>query len=328
MMKTFQAFFWHIVLGLVFLVLIGCVHSPEKQEPAGGAAQEGPTAAEVSFGRFADRLVDGTPLAAHMEARVFRVLANTVPARENGAIRSIADLKAVDPNKPQAYGWAVPLTDDGYFLTAAHLLHKAPGPHYLLNAKTGELSSGPVRVVWDGWDGIDSEELEVLIPADFAIVHTSLQSDAYAVWAWDWELRPGTEFVAPGGIRFWPPRLTAGSLMSVQQGLDGYGRVWPDDRIGTVVLWHGAHIGRGDSGSPVFLPNGRLAAITIGGGTRRAFAETPVDGSGAAGERVPVAAAVRPDPDSVMETIRRDRLRITSESFGSPPRDTETTLRQ
>lgn len=301
---------------LILFTLTGCAHQFVERFPPEAAA---PTD-DSSFEPFTHRMIQGVPLSEYLGARVFRLSSNLVPVRARGVGGKLLGLEIAE-GKRYGVGWAVPLTADGYFLTAAHILHKGSKPFYLINWSSEQVAAGPVRVVWDAWKEIDSEKLDVLIPADFAIIHIPLESGDFAEWAWDWELRPGMEMVAPGGAAFWPPRLTGGRLLSARPGVDGYGKIWTSGAVGTVVLRHDAHKGYGDSGAPVFLPDGRLAGITIGGGTRNAPLSTLArDGSGASRGKVMIAVAVRPDHQTLTRIIRQDRSRMASAS--QPTRST------
>lgn len=294
-----------LLFTLFALAVSGCAHKYVLPAPSNPAEP----VPEDSFGPFVDQRVDHVSLADYLGARVARVTGNLVPV-SSGRNGRVVGFNRADEGRPWGFGWAVRLTADGYFLTAAHILNRSPRPLYLVDWSSGRVTANPIRVVWDSWCGIESEELKVLVPADFAIIHVDLPSDAFVEWAWDWDLRAGAELVAPGGDEFWLVKLAAGRLLAVVPGAQGYGRTRTSGTLGSVIVWHDVRRGRGDSGAPIFLRGGQLVGMTVGEGK----GSLPPPGTEATPEqdlkeRVPVAMAVRPDPDSLAEIISKDRER-------------------
>ncbi len=299
---------------LVFL-LGGCAHhqvGPGIPQPY--APLEAP-----SFGAFEDLEVDGVPLAEHLAARTFRITGNLRPVGERRGSGEPTGLEKVDDSEGITFGWAIPLSEDGYFLTAAHIIERSPRPLFLLGRLPGgEVLVEPLRVVFNSWQGLDTEELSELIPTDVAVVHVTARVPVTVRWAEPWELRPGTGLAAVGGERFWPPEVNGGRLIQTRPGVRAPGTGTGSQSIGTLVLIHDALEGYGGSGAPVMLNDGRLAGMTIGGGNW----DVPVsllDGERPEGvpdelRRIRAAAALYPDPDALERVISRDRRRMADET--------------
>ncbi len=191
---------------------------------------------------------------------------------------------------------AVPVTEDGYFLTARHCLGDGV-PAVFLRAPGGRrLEKSPARVVW-----ISGEE------ADLALLHTGHRpAEPFAIGtpaalaAGDRLGASGWSGLGGGGGLF--DGIAAGRVRSVTRegGGDGDGPVW-----WRVV--HDAPIQPGDSGGPLLDREGRLVGIHSGGRV----------GALAIYERKPEGAPLRgfeamshlPEPGWLARVIADDRSR-------------------
>ncbi len=140
---------------------------------------------------------------------------------------------------------AVPITRDGYFLTAAHCVNMESLTLVAFDAKR-KLVSLPARVVWKG------EE------ADLALVHVAMRPLEPFRVADGSVLAAGTRVVIAGwsgAIKNTAPPLAAGRV----------GRVsgWRREKSGAVwcEVEHDAPLNQGDSGGPLLTLDGGLVGI-------------------------------------------------------------------
>ncbi|MCP5532923.1 MAG: trypsin-like peptidase domain-containing protein [Akkermansiaceae bacterium] len=183
-------------------------------------------------------------------------------------------------------GSATPITNDGYFLTADHVLARLAGRKvYVLYSVGAGFSPVPARVVWR------SE------PADLALLHVPLRTPHFYQWTNPDGWVPAGSPVVHGGI--------ATALRSEA------GRVTTTLPPDSSVFWHRRFkidipLQPGDSGGPVLDANGRLVGI-----------------NSAVEFLVPMETAFfvesegsRPDPRMIDGLIREDRKRNTSAASG------------
>ena len=138
-------------------------------------------------------------------------------------------------------GSAIPITADGYFLTADHVIASAKGRRVaLLLRREGRLRAFPARVVWRGSRG------------DVALLHVEVDTPNHYRWtpgnAW---LPQGTPVMHAGiatGFNSSPGRL----LTPIE----------PDSRVsGNRRFKHDIPLEPGDSGGPVVDARGLLVGV-------------------------------------------------------------------
>lgn len=194
---------------------------------------------------------------------------------------------------------AVPLTRDGYFLTAAHCVERGPMT-LVIATRDRKMTKKPVRVVWKG--NMDARgpdlavihaDLEPLLPFHGADAATLSPGDEVAITGWS-GLSEGT----PNG------GTAAGRVISVSDlKHDRTGAAWRTIR-------HDVPLNSGDSGGPLFTPGGLClginAKVEVGPagllGTRFGFAsntDKPLGGY--------VGESVAPEPEWLRGVIEGDR---------------------
>ncbi|WP_265594156.1 serine protease, partial [Haloferula sp. BvORR071] len=194
---------------------------------------------------------------------------------------------------------AVPLTRDGYFLTASHCVEKSRMT-LVLATRDRKMTKRPVRVVWRG----DPDERG----PDLALIHADLDPLLPFYPADVTQLSPGDEVAITGwsGLSAGTPNggTAAGRVLSIS-GLkqDRTGARWR-------VIRHDVPLNSGDSGGPLFTPDGRClginARVEVGPrgllGTKWGMAgspERPLPGY--------VGEAVAPEPEWLRSLIVEDR---------------------
>lgn len=145
---------------------------------------------------------------------------------------------------------AVPVTDDGYYLTAAHCVTES-SPTVVSLTKKVRMEKGPVRVVWRGRGTPGSPDL--------AVIHVPLKPVMPFRLAGPAAVRGG----APVAVTGW-----SGLARSEVKGSSAGGRVLavsPLLRDGSGAAWrvvrHDVPLGSGDSGGPLITTDGRCAGI-------------------------------------------------------------------
>jgi S1-C subfamily serine protease len=193
---------------------------------------------------------------------------------------------------------AVPITRDGYFLTAAHCVNMESLTLVAFDAKR-RLVNLPARVVWKG------EE------ADLALVHAEMRPLEPFGLADGSALTAGTRVVIAGwsgAIKNTAPPLAAGRVRQVSG--------WRREKSGAAIwcdVEHDAPLNQGDSGGPLLTLDGGLVGINsqLGfefGGMWRALLgiagplEEPFAGYN--------GLAVCPDAGWVMRMVEADRARV------------------
>ncbi len=137
-------------------------------------------------------------------------------------------------------GCAVPITDDGYFLTAAHCVDKAGSAILVVNTEK-QLVRLPARVIWTA--GKNRKQ------PDLALVHARVRPFASVALVEIGSLKNGAHVYTSG--------LGAGGSPNLVFGQSG-GRILdiqPIRRGGAGAIWrqfyHSAPLAPGDSGGPV-----------------------------------------------------------------------------
>jgi S1-C subfamily serine protease len=165
-------------------------------------------------------------------------------------------------------GAAAAVSQDGYFLTAAHDL--AAGPVHLLIEAGGEVRSAPARVVWS--DG----------PFDVALLHAELRPEACFTLVPDRKLAAGETLLTFG-------HLFGGAAGEVEIDVD-----LPAEGLYVALqLPHDTPIRRGFSGAPAVTLDGELLGVQTSSGMDTIF------------KRRSWLARVR--PERLQELIEADR---------------------
>ena len=146
------------------------------------------------------------------------------------------------PATDVAGGAAAAVSDEGYWLTAAHCVDEGPVV-LLLTDEAGGVEAAPARVVWTGNAGEPGGDLALLY------VPGSRGRPVFAMA----DRAPERGAVLCRGSGLGSTALAAGEVTSVGGATDGS------------VAWfeHSAPLGPGDSGGPAMLPDGRLGGINV-----------------------------------------------------------------
>ena len=147
-------------------------------------------------------------------------------------------------------GAGVPITADGYFLTAKHCLGARTPAVFLYDRKTEKVIKSVAQVVWTSDDEADLALLRtshrISEPFDLADVQTASKGDRVGATGWS-GLGEGGVFDGMG----------AGRIRAIEERRNR-GRVWYE-------VEHDAPIHPGDSGGPLIDARGRLVGIHSGG---------------------------------------------------------------
>lgn len=194
---------------------------------------------------------------------------------------------------------SVPITEDGYFLTAAHCADNDDLTLVTLNEKL-HLVKVPARVVWRGNSVKNGPDLAIIKaavkpPLPFEIAGAGSLSPNVKVAATGWS---GIVHDNPMGA------TAAGHILSVSPlQSDASGAAWR-------VIGHDVPLNFGDSGGPLVLQDGRLAGInSCIGVTVSGFLWTTLGFSGSADRPLSGYAgeAFAPSPAWLSRTIENDR---------------------
>lgn len=273
-----------------------------------------------SLAVWESEIVDGKSLTKSLGPRVAMLMSNfdsvSVEIEES-------ELSIHGKSKgKRGVGSAVPITDDGYFLTAAHNIDGEESLHLIVglsenNGRT-RATGVPARIVWSSRAGTaakdDPESGEPIPEMDFAIVHADMESvPSFAPFKLAGTVPQEEDPVIAAG---WPiahfrsfkngARMSAGKILSVQ---------WQESR-GTspefLVLEHDVPFVIGDSGGPLVDRNGDLVGINA---EFRFTFNRPKQLSILVGYRPAkleylsyFAVATMPEPEWLWDVIDKDRL--------------------
>jgi S1-C subfamily serine protease len=197
------------------------------------------------------------------------------------------------------FGSAVPVTGDGYFLTAAHCVNAPRKLKVLTLNQNLRLEQAPARVVWRGQPTFGG--------ADLALIHAPLRPVGPFVLADPTKLRPGDTVGLAGwsklGLKT-KSGAAAGQILAIsQEHREAQGVPWR-------LITHDAPFNSGDSGGPLIAPDGQLVAINAQIiPSPLAFFRAAIGWNGPA--NVPnkgyVSRAFAPDRAWLERTIRADR---------------------
>jgi len=204
---------------------------------------------------------------------------------------------------------AVPVTTDGYFLTAAHCADNDDLTLVTLNHKL-HLVKVAARVVWRGnavKNGPDLAIIKAAVrpPLPFELAGAGALSPHVKVAATGWS---GIVHDNPMGATAAGRILTVSSLQS-----DESGAAWR-------VIGHDVPLNFGDSGGPLVLQDGRLAGInSCIGVTVSGFLWTTLGFSGSADRPLSgySGEAFAPSPAWLHRTIENDRIATRRQKPGS-----------
>lgn len=136
-------------------------------------------------------------------------------------------------------GSATPVAADGYFLTADHVLERAPGHRvFVIYGASGK--SAPARVVWRSSG------------SDIALLHAPISTPDFYQWT------PADKWLPAGTV------VTHGGIATSRQGMHGKlaTSIAPDTHSGgTRHFKIDLPLQPGDSGGPVLDAKGRLVGI-------------------------------------------------------------------
>ena len=170
-----------------------------------------------------------------------------VPTTEGGTtVKTRFQLK---PGKSYGFGSAVPISSDGYFVTAAHCVGKQGSTIQVLTKPASPpLSLSLAHVVWRS-DETNPDE------PDLAILHAPIKSDLFVTLASQATLKIGTPVLTSGYGSF-KKSHSGGHLQSITNPkLAPTGVTWRE-------LTHTALTTPGDSGGPILSKERQLLGIS------------------------------------------------------------------
>ena len=189
-------------------------------------------------------------------------------------------------------GAAVPITKDGYFLTAKHNLGSGPPTVFLHDRSQQKLIKSVAVVVWQSGDDADLALLRTThqIAEPFALADMADVSEGDRAGSTGWS------GLGDGGVF---DGMAAGRVRSLTRKQQRRPEVWSWWEV-----THDAPIQPGDSGGPLIDERGRLIGIHSGGKVGAiAIYESKPEGAPLRGFR---AISNLPDGEWLMEVIERD----------------------
>lgn len=182
-------------------------------------------------------------------------------------------------------GTATPITNDGYFLTNAHVVDKEEATFYLWGAIKGGKKLFKARVVWIGDHGCND------LP-DLALLHADVEPKGHFPFEGG-KLPPVGDRIITGGYGGVTPNQASGKML-----VHGIGRKWNSD-----VRWrafiHDAALHPGDSGGPVISDEGELLGINALVHSVLQWPRNDLEGY--------KVRALQPDPEWLSQVIAADR---------------------
>lgn len=310
--RVLQATSLALVLCIVFVLVSGCASQFDARFDEAILSKR-----TENLGDWESVRLDNTLLMSVLQKRTATVFRNHKPGPTTleGRIASFN----VNLRPDGMIGAAVPIAEDGYFLTAGHLVHGADSLILLATIEQEgdktNIQQETARVVWEphySWDGQGSSPWP-----DFAVIHA--------------EIRPLFPFsrrtealeisepviIAGSSIRLNKEgprvsRMAAGFIVSVEEQ---QARAMSP---AFVVVRHNAPVISGDSGGPILNRRGNLIgvnssttystpsvfhwlAISLG----RAPTDAELEGY--------YATAYMPDPDWLQQIVESDRRSLSSD---------------
>ena len=291
----FRGIFVAAAIGAAVALLSGCT----AQALARAGKVLAATKAESLRG-WETATVDGRPLMESSRANVALLISNfdSVSVEIGDSELHVQGVRRTKG----AVGSAAPISKDGYFLTAAHLIDDAETLHLVVGLSEVDgrtrAEGAPARVVWKSrtafWPSEHWSPGEPLAATDIALVHADADSlpttspfrfASEAPRVGDPVIIAGWSLIDVAGL---PPgvRFAAGKLASI---------VTLDAREAApsfTTVYHDAPLAGGDSGGPLLDRFGNLAGI---------ISVSPA-------EMKRSAAATMPDPDWLWKLIENDRM--------------------
>jgi len=184
-----------------------------------------------------DPVTPGPMVRQIVGERLSAVIVTSVPQIDGWASRRFAAAGA--PGDADG-GSATPVTPDGYFLTADHVLAQSPGRSvFIIYGRGGRVVTAKARTVWRSGDD------------DLAILHAPIQTPYFYRWTEPGKWLPeGTEVVHGGvatGFRSAPGKLSSSippeGMMTRNRSFKIDIPLQPGDSGGPVVDAYGALVG-------------------------------------------------------------------------------------
>ncbi len=275
--------------------------------------------------------VDGKPPMGSLGPRVAMLMINfdyvSVEIDELGVL-----IKGEGTGE-RGFGSAVPISDDGYFLTASHNIEDGENLHLFVGlSKDGgptQAKGIPARLIWQSsvafWADDDGSPAGPMPATDFAVIHAEVDSlppftpfrlagkvpqDDEPVLIAGWSLENSEDF------RF-GMRLAAGKIVSVQRR-DAQG-----SSPAFMTLHHDAPLAPGDSGGPLLDRTGDLIGINTTVRITNSLWKKVAFSLGHRPSKLRdlgyIATATIPDPNWLWEVIDQDRLQRNAGSATSVP---------
>jgi S1-C subfamily serine protease len=217
----------------LLLLSTGCVHLATQEEK------------EASFRPYLDVHVGAVPLRDFLEARTAVLVAGAEPLEVVTEKDEVGvKLKPADPDGAVDVGSASALSADGYYLTAAHCVHRTPV--FLVIPTPAGPQAYPARIVWKSPDSSTDCDLAILKihvapPALFDIAPPS------ALQIGDVVVTSGANGEAAGHL------LTVNAEPASNDG----------STPAFLELIHDVPLTHGDSGGPLILLDGRLIGVEV-----------------------------------------------------------------
>ncbi|MEY3142098.1 MAG: Trypsin-like peptidase domain [Planctomycetota bacterium] len=218
---------------------------------------------------------------------------------DRGTATSTGSFRNGKPHAIEGQSSAAALTDDGYFVTAAHCLPDAPDDPFVVVVldEMGLPVSRACRVVYSGWDREEGwHEAEF---ADFAIIHAEGVRTRFFEWASADQLKPDAAVLVLGN-GYGDERAAGGFFDALLPPK----RAAQPAHLGLFVFR--APIIPGDSGGATILSDGSLIGVA-----------SEVNWDFCSGRWT--CFGVRADPAWVAEVISRDRAERAATAKPSTP---------
>lgn len=200
---------------------------------------------EESFSPFVADRVSGVPLSDFLAERTVLLVAGSVPAKiekkPNGWDIQLA-LEA--GGKPDVgLGSAIPVSLNGYFLTAAHNL--AHPPYWVAMQRGQVVEFSEAKAIWSGNPDVPEE--------DFAILRASLRPSGILAWDDSSSPKPGQEIASMSG----PHGRCGGRVLESSRFSS------PKIPCSVLSVEHDLPLLTGDSGGPVVGRDGHLIGMNV-----------------------------------------------------------------
>ena len=303
-----------LAAGIAFILLSGCTSQiGTKVEKAMAQAKAD------SLEGWKTVMLDGKPLLDALSEHTAMLLRNAVSVSLEGNGRKYEINATFGPGG--GFAAAVPIAEDGYFLTAGHVVNDASSlvliRYFEPENAEAKLQKLSIRIVWQPPPSLplrSSTGMEMddpLLGSDIAIVHA--KGDSLAPFTM---ISQPPQIDEPIVIAGWPighpgvARMAAGRVLSVIER-DPVG-----DAPAYAIIGHDAPTVRGDSGGPVLDRQGKLIGVNSAGGWSTSLWRgiTTVLGRTPRPDQVEIKNwAIMPDRAWLRQTIENDRLRKTGE---------------